>query len=279
MVFVEIERVLNSLIVYRDRSTDFFKGIALFTPGGDLVYGIDPSKQDRWHTNLCATFQQMLGLLEPPHFLVPCYSATIDCFRDSKTNERRIFAEACPSVLRYSVLLNAIFNTPDLVWQVTPRSLELCDPVVLLNYRKQFPALWENHDLLLRYDKHVKQPDRLYRQSEPLRSQSHPDDRGYVLRLFVAGHSVVTERILQDVYRLLEQSIHHPYTLKVIDILKHPEQAESNQISATPTLVKVLPQPIRRIVGELNNLEKILMLFDSPELPSQLSDDRDSSET
>ncbi|MFM7558989.1 MAG: circadian clock protein KaiB, partial [Cylindrospermopsis raciborskii] len=53
-----------------------FKGIALFTPGGDLIYCIDPSKQKRWHLHLCGVLQQILNLSEPPHFLVPCYTAT-----------------------------------------------------------------------------------------------------------------------------------------------------------------------------------------------------------
>ena len=85
--------------------------------------------------------------------------------------------------------------------------------------------------------------------------------QGYVLRLFVSGHSLATEQTLETLHQLLERSLSHPYTLKVIDVLKHPEQAEANQISATPTLVKVWPQPGRRIVGELQDVETILRLL------------------
>lgn len=92
-----------------------------------------------------------------------------------------------------------------------------------------------------------------------------PEMLGYVLRLFVAGHSATTERILQTLHQLLEQYLHHAYTLKVIDVFKHPEQAEADQVSATPTLVKVWPQPIRRLVGELDNLEKLLQILQSPQ--------------
>jgi KaiB domain. len=67
------------------------------------------------------------------------------------------------------------------------------------------------------------------------------------------------------VHQLLEQSLNHPYTLKVIDVFKHPEQAESDQISATPTLIKIWPKPVRRIVGELNDAEKIRRLLSSSE--------------
>jgi circadian clock protein KaiB len=84
---------------------------------------------------------------------------------------------------------------------------------------------------------------------------------GYIFRLFVSGHNVDTERTLQILHRLLEQSLGHPYTLKVIDIFKHPEQAEANFISATPTLIRISPQPIKRIVGELDDVERVLKLL------------------
>jgi len=88
---------------------------------------------------------------------------------------------------------------------------------------------------------------------------------GYVLRLFVSGNSTTTERTLQTLHRLLDKSFGHSYTLKVIDIFKHPEQAEANHISATPTLVRVWPEPVRRIVGDLENFEKVLKLLVAPE--------------
>lgn len=84
---------------------------------------------------------------------------------------------------------------------------------------------------------------------------------GYVLRLFVTGHNVNTERILQNLHHLLERSLVFPYSLKVIDVLTHPEQAEINQVSATPTLVKVWPHPIRRIVGKLDDVDKLLHIL------------------
>jgi circadian clock protein KaiB len=55
--------------------------------------------------------------------------------------------------------------------------------------------------------------------------------------------------------------LHLPYTLKVIDVRKHPEQAEADQITATPTLVKVSPEPIRRIVGEVDNPATLLQII------------------
>ncbi|NJO67034.1 MAG: circadian clock protein KaiB, partial [Leptolyngbyaceae cyanobacterium RM1_405_57] len=76
----------------------------------------------------------------------------------------------------------------------------------------------------------------------------------------------VTERILQNLHQLLEKSLQQPYTLKVVDIYKHPEQAEADQVAATPTLVKVWPKPVRRIAGNLEDAAKILQILASPQV-------------
>ena len=242
-----------------------FKGIALFTPGGDLIYCIDPSKQSHWHLHLCGALQQILDLPEPPHFLVPCYTATLDRWLDPRTQQVRTFAEAYPPVLRHQALLSAVFETGELVWQAAPWPEGLCDPMLLATYYHQFPQLWEDHDLIIRFEQcsanelGIPQPTLHQSVVSPLLQQ--PEHQSYVLRLFVAGHSAATERILQTLHHLLEQSLDHPYTLKLIDVFKHPEQAEAAQVSATPTLVKVWPQPMRRLVGDLDNVEKILQVL------------------
>ncbi len=264
---------------------EIFKGIALFTPGGDLIYCIDSTKQTRWHLQLCVALQEILGLSEPPHFLVPCYTATVDCWPDPRDGQLRVSAEAYPPVLRYQTLLNAVFETGDLIWQA--RSDEMCNPLAIATYREQFPELWENHELVVKLttaqsrssasvalaedgNLPVQPPDRFPNpQPAQINRQTSlaepPETRGYVLRLFVSGNHPGTERTLQTLHELLEQSIGHPYTLKVIDVLKHPEQAEKDQISATPTLIKVWPKPVRRIVGELNDVDKIMRLLSSAE--------------
>ncbi len=245
-----------------------FKGIVLFTPGGDLVYCIDSHKQNRWHLQLCAVLQDMIGLPEPPHFLVPFYSATIDRWLDPQTRQIRTVAEACPAVLRYQSLLNALFGTDSLVWDTALHPEGLDDSTLLTVYRDQVPQLWEHHDLVVRLDANYAlgygQPNSTVSWS-PL---STPDEaQGYVLRLFVSGHSAATERILQNLHQLLETSLQQPYTLKVVDIYKHPEQAEVNQIAATPTLMKVWPHPVRRIVGEMDSAAKLLQILTSDHEP------------
>ncbi|MBD2391276.1 circadian clock KaiB family protein [Aphanizomenon flos-aquae NRERC-008] len=230
-----------------------FKGIALFTPGGDLIYCIDYSKQGRWHLNLCAALQEILDLPEPPHFLVPCYTATIDHWLNPQTQKVQVFAEAYPAVMRHQAVLNAIFGTRNLIWQSAPWQDQLCDRLVLSTYRTVFPQLWQDHDLIVRL-----QPSAI--NTQPV-LESISGAPGFILRLFVAGHSVTTEKILQNLHELLERSLKYPYTLKVIDVLTNPEQAEIDQVSATPTLVKVCPHPIRRMVGNLDNVDKILQML------------------
>ncbi len=259
-----------------------FKGIAIFTPGGDLIYAIDPTKQGHWHLSLCAGLQEMLGLPELPHFLVPGYTATIDRWLDPQTRQLRTSAEIYRPVRHHQALLNAVFGIGNLVWQVAPWQEESCDPIVLETYRHQFPQLWEDHDLIVRfertqtfsysygerYDHREANKDDLSLQTDSEEIDPHfqpPATSSYVLRLFVSGHTETTEYTLKILHELLEHSLRYPYTLKVIDIFKHPDQAEANQISATPTLLRVWPQPVRRIVGDLTDVEKVLRVLASPE--------------
>lgn len=243
-----------------DNKPQLFKGIALFTPGGDLVYCIDPEKHGRWHFHLCVTLQSIFNLSEPPHFLVPCYTATIDHWLDPRSQQVRTFAEAYPAVMRHQGILNAIFGSNDLVWQSAPPSEGLCDYLVLNSYRDSFPQLWEDRDLIVRVSLSQTEEKKQQAALEEVENKT----QGYVLRLFVAGQTPTTEKILESLRDLLEKNLSQPYTLKVIDVLANPEQAEADQVSATPTLVKVWPQPVRRIVG-LESVEKILQMLGSRE--------------
>lgn len=259
-------REVISLLEQTTHLPRVFKGIALFTPGGDLVYCIDPVKQEHWHLHLCAFLGELLGLPEPPHFLVPCYTATVDRWLDAETGQIRTVGEAAPAVFKHQPLLNALFKTEGLVWQEMPIAEELGNPIVLASHRKQFPQLWETNDLLARYsgagtpalEPRAKTPPEAI-------SQTGLQAQGYVLRLFVAGNNAATERILQTLHQLLEQSLRQPYTLKVIDVTKHPDLAEQDQVSATPTLVRIWPQPVRRIVGSLDSVDQVMRLLGAME--------------
>jgi len=249
-----------------------FKGIALFTPGGDLIYCVDTKKQSRWHLHLCVALQEILDLSEPPHFLIPGYTATVDRFQEASSSKIKTLAEIYQPVQRYQSLLNVVFGTGDLVWQPAPWEESSCNPIILENYRHRFPQLWENHELIIRYSggelgnnqitsNYLSQYNQLNKNLENTPNSDPQTSRGYVLRLFVSSNNPTTEKTLQTIHQLLEEGLGYPYTLKVIDISKHPEQAESDQVSATPTLVRVLPQPVRRIVGELDNIYRVLQIL------------------
>ena len=83
----------------------------------------------------------------------------------------------------------------------------------------------------------------------------------YVLRLFVSCRHSSTELALRNLHQALERSLVQPYTLQVVDISKHPEQAEYDQVTATPTLMRVHPLPLRRIIGHLENDDHLLHLL------------------
>lgn len=238
-------------------SPSAFKGIALFTPGGDVIYCVDPYKQVRWHIHLCEALQHLLGLADPPHFLVPCYTATVDRSVDPTTQRLTQIAEASPLVARYQPLLNAIFETGSLDWSKTLPQSTICDPIVLATYRTQFPQLWESHDLVVRYDQLVANPLTHF-SAVTTSAMEQPPSQGYVLRLFVSGHSIATQQTLQKLHQLLEHTLNQPYTLKLINVSQHPEQAELDQVTATPTLVRAYPLPVRKIVGNLDNEDQLL---------------------
>jgi circadian clock protein KaiB len=246
-----------------------FKGIALLTPGGDFFYCIDSHKRSRWHVHLCVSIQEWLGLSEPPHFLVPFYTATIDRCLDPHTQQVKVFAEAYPPLFQYRALLNAVFGTDDSVWQPVTDVPEWCNPLGLSSYRASFPQLWEDRDLVVQVKlaESYDPPDRSRRDgfgSNPLREDPEsPEVGGYVLHLFIKGQNAAIEQSLLNLYQFLDRTLDRPYTLKVIDVLKHPDRAEAERISATPTLIRVSPTPVQRIVGTLDNPSQILSLLES----------------
>jgi circadian clock protein KaiB len=85
----------------------------------------------------------------------------------------------------------------------------------------------------------------------------------YILKLYVTGETPNSARAIRNLEALLKEGIlKKAYKLKIIDVLKHPQLAESEKILATPTLTKMLPPPLRRIIGDLSNREKVLLGLD-----------------
>ena len=84
----------------------------------------------------------------------------------------------------------------------------------------------------------------------------------YVLRLFVAGATARSRQAILRVRQLCEAELKDNYELEVIDIYQQPSLARDNQIVATPTLIKKLPPPVRRFIGNLANTMGLLVEFD-----------------
>jgi len=81
----------------------------------------------------------------------------------------------------------------------------------------------------------------------------------YILRLYVTGSSHRSLRAVYNLKKICEEYLPDDYDLEVIDIYKDPAAAREEQIIAAPTLVKKLPRPIRKFVGDMSNTEKILV--------------------
>ena len=81
----------------------------------------------------------------------------------------------------------------------------------------------------------------------------------YLLKLYVVSQTPNSVRALENLKRICEAELKGQYEIKVIDVLKEPQLAEEDKIIATPTLVKELPPPLRKVIGDLSNREKVLL--------------------
>ena len=85
----------------------------------------------------------------------------------------------------------------------------------------------------------------------------HPAEH-YRLRLFVTGSTPRSTRAIENMRRICEENLRGRYDLEVIDVYQNPESTRDLQVIATPTLVKILPEPLRRIIGDLSNEDRVL---------------------
>lgn len=84
----------------------------------------------------------------------------------------------------------------------------------------------------------------------------------YVLRLFVVGTTPRSTRAIQNIRAICDEQLRGRYELEVVDIYQHPECARPEDIVFVPTLVKTLPLPVRRIIGDLSDTERVLVGLD-----------------
>jgi circadian clock protein KaiB len=84
----------------------------------------------------------------------------------------------------------------------------------------------------------------------------------YELRLYIAGKTQKSVTALANLQKYCKEHLEGQYSIQVIDLLEHPQLAEGDQILAIPTLVKKVPEPVRKIIGDLSNEEKVLVGLD-----------------
>jgi circadian clock protein KaiB len=84
----------------------------------------------------------------------------------------------------------------------------------------------------------------------------------YVLRLYVTGSTPRSARAISNIRKICEEHLEGRYDLEIVDIAEHPALAQGEQIIAAPTLIKVLPLPLRRFIGDMSHTERILLGLD-----------------
>jgi circadian clock protein KaiB len=82
------------------------------------------------------------------------------------------------------------------------------------------------------------------------------------LRLYVAGQTAKSLQAFANLKRICEDHLDGKYKIEVVDLMKNPELAKGDQIFALPTLVRKLPEPVRKIIGDLSNTERVLVGLD-----------------
>jgi circadian clock protein KaiB len=90
-------------------------------------------------------------------------------------------------------------------------------------------------------------------------ADSRADPEVWELRLYVAGKTAKSVTAFENLTRICEEYLPGQYRIEVIDLLVHPQLARGDQIVALPTLVRKLPQPIRKVIGDLSNVERTLV--------------------
>lgn len=91
-------------------------------------------------------------------------------------------------------------------------------------------------------------------------------EKEYQLRLYIAGKTSRSITALNNLKKYCEEHLKGQYSIEIIDLLVNPQLAEGDQILAIPTLVKKVPEPVRKIIGDLSNEEKVLVGLDIRQL-------------
>lgn len=98
--------------------------------------------------------------------------------------------------------------------------------------------------------------------SDGTSSAAEAGRKKYLLRLYVAGQTPKCLTALDNLKRICEEHLHGEYEIEIVDLLQNPKLAQGDQIFAIPTLVRKLPEPMRKIIGDLSNTERVLVGLD-----------------
>jgi circadian clock protein KaiB len=94
------------------------------------------------------------------------------------------------------------------------------------------------------------------------RSRVNPKEKHYILRLYVTGATPQSVHAIANVKKICEEYLKGHYELEVVDLYQQPQLAQGEQIIAAPTLIKKLPLPLRRIIGDMSKSERVLVGLD-----------------
>jgi len=101
--------------------------------------------------------------------------------------------------------------------------------------------------------------------SEDMPAAQSSKEQVYQLRLYVAGQTPKSVLAFTNLKQICEEHLHGRYEIEIIDLLHDPQLARGDQILAVPTLVRRLPEPIKKIIGDLSNTERVLVGLDLQE--------------
>jgi circadian clock protein KaiB len=93
----------------------------------------------------------------------------------------------------------------------------------------------------------------------------------FQLKLYITGTNARTERAVANLRHICETELDGRYELEIIDVLENPEAAERDRVLATPTLIKELPPPLRRVIGDLSDRDKVILALEVRAAPGPLA--------
>lgn len=93
-------------------------------------------------------------------------------------------------------------------------------------------------------------------------NSSNPESEVWILKLYVAGQSPKSVIAFKNLKKICEEHLEGKYKIQIIDLLENPQLGKGDQILAIPTLIRQLPEPVKKIIGDLSNTERVLVGLD-----------------